>query len=77
MDGYLHRNPRIHVVCGATFGWDFVLYNGWQEERHSFVGLHAYGSGRHSSKDKVVVSTQATQARKEMLCNFPRHWHTT
>jgi len=36
---YLHRELGLHVSCGATFGCDYIAYDGDREERHAFAGF--------------------------------------
>lgn len=36
---HLHQQSKLHITCGATFGCDFLLYDGNREDTHSFAGL--------------------------------------
>jgi hypothetical protein len=48
---YLHRETPYYVSCGATFGSDFLLYDGPREKRHAFAGLRVLSSFHGTSAD--------------------------
>ena len=57
---HLHNHSNIHITCGASFGCDYLLYDGRRTERHSFAGLRVYHCRGGVNKKKNGIATAAT-----------------
>jgi hypothetical protein len=61
---HLHNHSNIHITCGASFGCDYLLYDGRRTERHSFAGLRVYhcrgGVNKKKKKNGTATATTTT-----------------
>ena len=57
---HLHNHSNIHITCGASFGCDYLLYDGRRTERHSFAGLRVYHCRGGVNKKKKNGTATAT-----------------
>ena len=57
---HLHNHSNIHITCGASFGCDYLLYDGRRTERHSFAGLRVYHCRGGVNKKKNGTAATAT-----------------
>ena len=76
---HLHNHSNIHITCGASFGCDYLLYDGRRTERHSFAGLRVYHccGGVKKKNGTTITNTNGNDGSDDFELPMPSAYDMT